>query len=353
MRENASWVCAVFLLFGCAEGPVGPAGPEGPSGTSGVPGAPGADGTAGADGQLRIWGDGSAGAKTVSADETLADANLQYTDFTVASGVTLTVESGTVIRCSGTFTNDGTIVVSFGAWGGVVDDPTGAGVYAAAPAHPGISSRAASAGGRGAAPQKGGLGGAGLTVAQARALVLPGLWGGGGGGSGVFTGGAAQGGGSFVVIARAALVNHGSILANGQDINPANELGGGGGGGGFVVLASRVSVTSSGPIEAKGSHGTRDNGMCFGLSGGGGGGGVVHFIAPAVDVSVAPDVSGGVVGAAGCWSSGNVTGGGGGGASGGNGGRGGGVWGNGTQIAPTAGSPGHVLETEADPSALF
>lgn len=47
--------------------------------------------------------------------------NFQFTDFSVAAGVTLTVPSGTVIRCTGTFTNNGTIVVNTGAPGGSAD----------------------------------------------------------------------------------------------------------------------------------------------------------------------------------------------------------------------------------------
>jgi hypothetical protein len=38
---------------------------------------------------LPVFGDGSAGSRTVTADETLDDPNRQYTDFTVASGTTL------------------------------------------------------------------------------------------------------------------------------------------------------------------------------------------------------------------------------------------------------------------------
>ena len=126
MRKNIGTMLGACLSLaiasfggGCAgdtgpAGPAGPAGPQGPAGAAGAAGAmgamgnEGAMGTAGADGQLRIYGDGSAGAKTVNAAEnwntTPANAvNLQFTDFTVNAGNTLTVDSGMVIRCSGTF----------------------------------------------------------------------------------------------------------------------------------------------------------------------------------------------------------------------------------------------------------
>src|SRR5262245_37476721 len=84
-------------------------------GAAGTPGTPGTPGAAGADGQLRIYGNGSAGARAIATDEdwTLTPVDdPQFTDFTVNAGVTLTVPSGTVIRGTGTFTNNGKIVVA-------------------------------------------------------------------------------------------------------------------------------------------------------------------------------------------------------------------------------------------------
>jgi hypothetical protein len=52
---------------------------------------------------LRIYGNGAAGAKTVSANEnwnTTPPDDLQFTELTVDAGQTLTVPSGTVIRCT-------------------------------------------------------------------------------------------------------------------------------------------------------------------------------------------------------------------------------------------------------------
>jgi hypothetical protein len=54
------------------------------------------NGSDGADGQLRIYGDGTAGAVTITADTDWtatppANDNVQFTDFTVAAGATLAV----------------------------------------------------------------------------------------------------------------------------------------------------------------------------------------------------------------------------------------------------------------------
>src|SRR2546425_2515539 len=71
----------------------------------------------------RIFGDGSAGARVIDASQNLrqggvGDVNFQYTDFTVNPGVTLTIQSGLVLRCTGSFVNNGTIVIKTGASGG-------------------------------------------------------------------------------------------------------------------------------------------------------------------------------------------------------------------------------------------
>ena len=81
---------------------------------TGAAGSNGANGTDGADGSLRIYGDGSAGALSVSGSVswTSNEALGQYTSCAIAAGTTLTVPTGTVLRCSETFTNDGTIVVT-------------------------------------------------------------------------------------------------------------------------------------------------------------------------------------------------------------------------------------------------
>ena len=143
-------VVAILSVAACAgsDGAVGPAGPEGPAGSAGDPGPqgpqgpqgePGMDGadgsngangsdgmngSDGADGQLRIYGDGTAGTVTISTDTDWTatpppNDNYQFTNLTVAAGATLAVFSGTVIRCTGTCTINGTIQGSYGAPGGI------------------------------------------------------------------------------------------------------------------------------------------------------------------------------------------------------------------------------------------
>src|SRR5207244_3958635 len=64
---------------------------------------------------ILAFGDGSAGDRLVAADEDWSDAaqlpaNLQFADFIVNAGVTLTLPSGLTIRCAGFFLNRGHIV---------------------------------------------------------------------------------------------------------------------------------------------------------------------------------------------------------------------------------------------------
>jgi hypothetical protein len=311
-------------------------------------GSVGPPGPAGADGQLRVYGDGSAGSLTLAADKdwTADDSivdNPQFVDLTVAAGVTLTVPSGITIRCTGTFTNDGTIVVA---------TRIGSGDRFRSP-DAGIGRRAA---GSGQAVPNSFIGvegdaGNGLSLAEAATLLSVGPRIAGGGGAGANNQAGGDGGGSLLVLANTAIVNRGTIQANGE--GPLNA-GGGGGGGGIVILASRGSVMNSGPIEARGAAGTNGVGV-FGIgAGGGGGGGVVRLISPSIGGSGLLDVAGGAAGTGdGQPNSGDHSGGGGGGASGGDGGSGGSFS---NLTGPYDGNPGqagHALQTAADPTALF
>lgn len=336
-------------------GPQGPAGPAGPQGPAGPEGPQGPAGPEGPSGSLRIYGDGSAGAKTVSANETLGDTNLQYTDFTVEEGVVLTIQSGAVIRCTGTFTNHGTIIVGEGAAGGF-----------AAPADldierviitpsAGIASRPPGAGefGGAAAQLSGGNGGQGLSEFEARVSLAAGVTAGGAGSGGADTFGGG-GGGALTVLARDGVTNSetGVIEAEGGD----GEAGAGGGGGGLIILASPVSVTNAGAVSAVG--GTGGDASASTGAGGGGGGGIVHLVSPEINAAGGTImVDGGSAGASG---GGIVTAasraaGGGGGASGGDGGDGGNVLPAPDNDAEpgSAGAAGHSLQTEVDPTSLF
>lgn len=338
-------------------------------GPQGEPGAPGADG------QLRIYGDGSAGARTVAADENWTDpmvapTNFQFTDVVVNAGVTLTVPSGTVIRCTGAFRNEGNIVVGTGAAGGFFSStgflgPSFGLTHVAGEA--GIALRSAQNGELGDASEdrRAGVGGTGVPEPIARTILRPGFKAGGGGGAGgtdTFLGSTnagSAGGGSLVVLCQGGVTNNGTVTADGDDsvfdLGGGTVIsGGGGGGGGVVVLASPTQVTNAGTIQARGGAGQDSDGN-EGPSGGGGGG-IIHLLAPAVDDAGTEDVSGGAAGAQGA--PGSVTadprsGGGGGGGSGGNGGAGGGVNTAGNPAEASAGGAGFAFVTHVDPTALF
>jgi hypothetical protein len=317
---------------------------------------------------LRIYGDGSAGQRIVESSTSLRDINLQYMDFIVEEGVTLTVPSGTVIRCAGQFINRGVVRVETGALGGFRS--TIAPDEVEVPPHPGISNLSATHGELGGRDRSlaGGLGGVELSEFEARQILLSGVNAGGGGGAaasdrlrlglGKHNSGQA-GGGSLVILARDGVINDGEISADGQSPTVFG-VAGGGGAGGVVILASAGSISNFGVIHADGGAGQSSD-TNEGPSGGGGGG-IVHLISPIIDNSGQVRVAGGVAGTAGLPAS--VTesvrsGGAGGGACGGTGGDGGGVHRNllfptrGDPEPATDGEPGYVFETPVDPTALF
>jgi hypothetical protein len=308
-------------------------------------------GPAGTDGSLRVYGDGSKGDFVASGSVSLDEANLQFTNFTVNAGATLTVASGSVIRCTGTFSNLGTITVQPFAEGQFVGESASASITISPliAAHPGVVANVPYNGtyGTNAATQSGGGGGNGLSSQEAKNLLLPGLSGGSGGGAGANGGG--SGGGTMAVICSSGIVNGGTINAKGVD--PAAVGGGGGGGGGIVILASKSSITNSGLIDVSGGNGAPA--ASFGGSGGGGGGGIVHLLAPSIAQSGTVTVGGGLKGTSTTVSSTPRSAGGGGGSCGGDGGRGGNVATNGAVSLHVDGSPGYVFQTATDPTALI
>lgn len=308
-----------------------------------------------------IFGDGSAGARTIEADEDWSatyPANLQFTDFTVNAGQTLTVPSGTTLRCSGTFTNNGAIRVLNGARGGNNRGAdTGVLVSYNGPPEAGIALGAAVNGdvGNNTGIRVQGDGGVGVGSLQARQILDPGPRAGGGGGTVLSTMGTA-GGGSLRILARGTILNSvgATITADGQASSGIS--GRGGAGGGVVILASRVSVTNNGTITANGSAG--GNSSDSSGPGGGGGGGIVHLISPTINQGggSAVTVSGGTAGTlTGMVTQPTRSGGGGGGACRGDGGDGGFVP-AGASVTPSAaqaGQPGELLLTQLDPTTLF
>lgn len=349
----------------------GPAGATGADGANGVDGADGMDGMDGMDGPsalAALFGDGSSGARNIGVDarfETQSDANQLWTDFGVSTGVILRVQSGTVIRCSGMFVNNGTIIVENGAQGGdrsSLDSTTRA--DASRPASIGINTLAAGSGevGDATAVRGGGAGGDGISEFESLVTLRVGIAAGGGGGA-AFSSGAA-GGGSFTVFASGPIQNNGVIVADGA---AATDSGGGGGGGGVIMLVSADSVTnaSGASLLARGGDGgpsdAEDGPARSGLAagpGGGGGGGLIHLIAPDIEHLGSASVLGGSAGSKPPGT--NITaplrsGGAGGGGSAGAGGAGGAVpAGASAQVNDAGGgSAGFFLRTVQNPRFLF
>jgi len=314
-----------------------------------------------------IYGDGSAGDRMITGDEVLNDTNLQFNNFTVAAGVTVTIQSGAKIQCRGTFTNNGAIVVANGAEGGFAGQTGPGGSFSTAGVSPqaGVAGRAAQAGESATGDNVdnavvGGAGGFGISEFESRQILAAALASGGGGAAAGFddlSDGGTQnagsaGGGGLVVVAMGGINNAatGAIMADGASGQ------GGGGGGGVVILASMTSVENAGMISARGGDG--QDGDSNEAPSGGGGGGIVHLLAPNLNNAGQVDVAGGSGGsnAAQLTSTDERFAGAGGGASGGSGGFGGDVPAGAAPVTPTVaghGGAGFSLQTQVDPTALF
>jgi hypothetical protein len=262
-------------------------------------------------GGIKVWGDGSDGAKTFTNGETVSDINF-YTTVDIPNGVTITPsessETGVIIYATESITVNGTInVTGYGGNGGANTLSGGAGGT-------GITSQ-----NRG----KPGSAGDAVTIASNAGFIAGGLAGGGGGSGGW--------GGR----------------------NPA--LGGQGGSGGagiagkpyirtnyqmyFLYLANHVVYGSGGNSGAAGGGGGSggNSGAAGGAGGvavpgvscdGGNGGGFITLVAPTITIgSTASLLANGDAGTAGATGStgnnGTGAGGGGGGSGGGSGGNGG------------------------------
>jgi hypothetical protein len=304
---------------------MGTTGAQGPQGNAGAAGATGATGTS------TVYGDGSDGTTTGVCNISVNPTNwvtsppatdIQCTNFTVMSGVTLTVPSGTLIHATGTVTISGTLTVQAGA---------AQGLYMMAPNTNSLS------------------GGLALNAFTLRKLLNPGPFGGGNGGTFFLNGTSGLGGGSIVILAAGSISigASGSINANGANglEETDDEFGDGGGAGGIVILASKTSISNSGAINTTGGNGA--NAIIDETDpAGGGGGGLIHLLAPSGQLTGGTrNVAGGSAG------TGSVAGyqtSFGGGALAGNGGAG-------PYFAPaTAGTAGLSLSTTVvDPATLF
>jgi hypothetical protein len=330
-----------------------PKGATGATGETGDIGAQGNTGPTGPTGSASFYGDGSDGTTTGICNITTStnwvtsppSADIQCTNFSVSSGQTLTVPSGTIIRATGTVSIAGEIAVQ---------------VSISTQSYQGIGP-AAFQGSNNTISYDGSAGGLALPVLTLRKIVHPGPFGGGAGtqiaplnyiASGTTYG---LGGGSIAIYAAGAITVSGSIHADGggPGIDPAGNSDGGGAGG-IIVLASKASINNTGTLSAIGGQGAAGYAEANETiaQGGGGGGGIIHLLSP----SNSAGTTHGTGGAAGSGTTGTGYGGGGGGACGGNGGSGEIDNGNDDAIlsAATAGSAGQVFQsTVSDPGTLL
>lgn len=272
----------VLIDTGLLKGSSGSTGEVGPTGPAGAQGPAGPQGATGADGALRIYGDGSSGDFVADTSQDLRELLGQFRDFTIPARRVLTLPSGTIIRCTGVFTNQGTIRVLSESQGGVIEAFSATTLTApssAAPASGLVASVAASGEyGSNAVTLYGGQGGRAFSLPFLRGLLRLGIAGGGPGGAGRDTTGG-LGGGTLTILAGGELVNSGVISANGAN----GAAGAGGGGGGAIILASKTSITQSGVVQVIGGAG--GDSKINSAAGGGGGGGLVHLLAPNVSTT--------------------------------------------------------------------
>lgn len=272
----------ILLDTGLLKGSSGPSGEAGPMGPQGPAGAQGPQGPTGADGSLRIYGDGSSGDFTASGSQDLRELLGQFRDFTIPARQVLTVPSGTIIRCTGVFSNQGTLRVLSESQGGVMEALSTTALTAPSSAAPtaGLVASVAASGeyGLSGVSLYGGRGGTAFSQPFLRGLLRPGIAGGGSGGAGRDTTGG-LGGGTVTILAGGALINAGVISANGAN----GAAGAGGGGGGAIILASKTSITHSGVVQVQGGAG--GDSKINSAAGGGGGAGLVHLLAPSVSTA--------------------------------------------------------------------
>ncbi len=304
-------------------------------------------------------GDGSAGNLTVAAGadwSTVPPVNPNFANITINGGQTLTVAAGTTIRCSGTFTNNGILSVvpgatSRGAFSSALAFPNGPTAFLTSVAHPGDAPSAASLGMSnngisGPFALDGGTGG--RAISRGVAQMSFGYFRIGGGSGAGYDNQGNRGGGLVKIYCEGAIVNAGTINAQGESGANGTIAGGG---GGIVVLASRTSVSNSGTINVAGGNGAGST--SWGGNAGGGGGGIVIMVSPSAPVLGTVNVAGGL-GATNTSSAtaGARTGGAGGGGSGGAGGDGGNVTAGGVPSNAGNGGAGYSITMALDPIAI-
>lgn len=250
-----------------------------------------------------FYGSGSCGDLTIAESTSLENPGCQYRNITIQAGATLSVVSGSIIRCTGSFTNNGTITVAPGVIGGQIEGISSLAIVPAMqPAHPGNSTGSAGSGSIVSSSTGTAVGG---TRSQGNngsssGMLVPALIGGGGGGAAYSPGG--RGGGALTVLCKGLINNVGTISAAGQ---AGPGIGSGGGAGGVVTLASQTRVVQTGTVSVVGGVGGNstsllnlgDGSLLAVSAGGGGAGGLIQIFAPDLGiVGGANLVSGGSAG---------------------------------------------------------
>jgi hypothetical protein len=231
-------------------------------------------------------GGGKDGAFNAVSNTTLAGGTYEYTTFTIAKGVTVTV-TGTkplLVSCTGAIDIQGNLLLEGGK--GVDVNTT----YGGGPFSGGVAGAGGSPGGTGfyganAESGQGSGGGAGAPTAS---------YGGGGGGASYGTPGSNGGAGNSGTFGNAGNVYGdpllGSLLGGsgggaGGYGGAINQGGGGGGGGGGVVRLTGATVSVSGLISANGGNGGSIVVNGDGGAGGGGSGGAIWLRGAKVDIT--------------------------------------------------------------------
>lgn len=310
--------------------------------------------------ELSIYGDGSACDYTVSSTTDWTQIpppnnNFMFMNFTVNTGVTLTVASGTIIRVKQNFVNNGSIIVQSPLPGESVILPD--------PSNEAVHNQKLVAANSLMTPYRYDkttnvkvYGGTAYSESILVNLLKPGILGGGNGAVGAYhhtstnfvPTQAGGGGGTLSIYVRYTFVNNGIISADGSNVVNTAVGGNGGGAGGIIIIASKQNIVNNGSINANGSDGSSgiiisstssSTSTKYAHAGGGGGGGLIHILSPNANSLININVNGGKSGTT--TNLGDVDFGGGGGAMGGNGGDGG----HGT-LKATNGSPGVVILTQ-------
>lgn len=313
-----------------------------------------------------FYGNGACGDLVIAQNSSFQDPGCQYRNITIQAGATLAVTSGSIMRCSGAFTNRGTIAVIPSASGGQITEFSSlAMVPAMQPAHPGNSTGSAGSGSIVISSTGTAAGGSrsqgnnGISTGY----LAPATVGGGGGAAAYGVGG--RGGGALTVLCKGLVNNVGTITAVGE----AGTIGAGGGAGGVITLASQTRIVQTGTVSVVGGSGgdsrtllnIGDGNLLAVSGGGGGGGGLIQMFAPElgllgganlVDGGAAGSVNDSAIGISNIL----VGGGAGGSAIAARGGAGGTInWANSHAIDSSAGAgdSGVVLSRTIDPASIF